>query len=115
MKKSLQEALPSSEEDENNIQNVRADHRRQHEASPCLSGKHAVGWQEMLDLCMCVQNLLPEIASAGQLIITGIQDGSAIDGAAFQQRQSSSHELPTTVGRSNAISLCDNHVLCLYS
>ena len=28
----LQEALPSSEEDENNIQNVRADHRRQHEA-----------------------------------------------------------------------------------
>eukprot|EP00913_Durusdinium_trenchii_P028625 g26847.t1 len=28
-----EEALPSSEEDENNIQNVRADHRRQHEAS----------------------------------------------------------------------------------
>jgi len=28
-----EEALPSSEEDENNIQNVRADHRRQHEAA----------------------------------------------------------------------------------
>ena len=49
MEKFLQEALPSSEEDENNIQNVRADHRRQHEASPCHAGKHAVGWQEMLD------------------------------------------------------------------